>query len=191
MGSDTYDSQKPLHGKYFNFAFINSAASPRSPGLNFFVVHQRSAGLPREIHKVFAFCLLPSRQAAILCHQMDQVPVCGMRRSRFREGKSHGLFLNIHTCENPLPWQCLTTKCEIGGSIFWRPPGARFKVQLQPPCWMIWDLLCLECENDQNAFKRMLFLSLWNCRINFQYKVWGAIHGWSGLAGYTHMIPLW
>ena len=107
----------------FNQFHLNSAASPCSPGLNFFVVHQRTAGLPREIHKVFAFCLLPSRQAATLCHQMDQVPVWGLRRSRFREGMSHGLFSS--------------QKCETCGTfIFFIPgtPGTGFKVQLQPPC---------------------------------------------------------
>ena len=132
-------------------------------GLNFFVVHQRTAGLPREIHKVFAFCFLPSRQTAILCHQMGQVPVCGMRRSRFREGKSHGLFLNIHTCENPVLWPCSAGKnVKFTGPSFDIPrtPGARFKVQLQWSCW-----------NDLGSplsgmWGRPCF-KFWTCRIHF------------------------
>ena len=79
--------------KLKEYVKLNSAASPCSPSLNFCVVHQRTAGLPGAIHKAFAFCLLPSRQAAILCRQMEEVPVCGMRRSCFREGMSHSLFL--------------------------------------------------------------------------------------------------
>ena len=156
---------------------LNSVASPRSPGLNFFVVHQRTAGLPSAIHKGFAFCLLPSRQPAILCHQMDQVPVCGMRRSRFREGKSHGLFLNIHTCKNPVLWPCSAAKnVKFEEASFDNPrtPKARFRVQLQwpwrndlgfPLSWM-WG-------RSKGLYKRMCFLEVFEpveCIFNTKYS---------------------
>ena len=119
---------------------LNPAAPPRSPGLNFFVVHQRTAGLPCPIHKVFAFCLLPSRQAATLCHQMDQVPVWGMRRSRCREGMSHGLFSS--------------QKGEICGTFktFQEPQEPGSKCSCNHPAEMIWDLLCLGCGEDRKAY---------------------------------------
>ena len=116
-----------------------------------------------------------------------------------RVKKSHGLFLCIHTltCESPLLWQCSADKkSEVCGSIVWHSePGSR--CSYNHPAEMIWDLLCLECEDDQKVSKECPFFKSWTCRTNFQYKVLltvearGAIHGWSGRAGYARMIPLW
>ena len=123
--------------KLKEYVNLNSAASPCSPSLNFCVVHQRTAGLPRAIHKAFAFCFLPSRQAAILCHQMEEVPVCGMRTSRFREGTSHGLFLciaiyvKVHFYESV---QQPNVKFAEAFFVTVLIPGTRYKVQLQKPC---------------------------------------------------------
>ena len=125
MGSDTYDSQKPLHGKYFNFAFINSAASPRRPRLELLRGPPTQCGSsPRNPQ---SFRLLPLAVSAGGDPVSPDGPSTCLWNAEvaFQEGKSHGLFLNIHTCENPLPWQCLTTKCEIGGSIFWRTPRSQ------------------------------------------------------------------
>ena len=76
-------------------------------------------------------------------------------------------------------------------------PESRCSYNNNHPAKMLGDLLCEECEDNQKDFKRMCFflnfLNLWNkCSIQSipRGRSSGAIDGWSGRAGYTHMIPV-
>ena len=115
---------------------LNSAASPCSPSLNFFVVHQRRAGLPCTIHKAFAFCFLPSRQAAILRHQMEEVPVCGMGGRA--SGKEHHvvcsfalIYVKVHFYQSVRQPNVKFAGASLATVLI---PGTRSKLQLQKPC---------------------------------------------------------